>query len=211
MPPLEIRFEVVAFGPFVPGVDEHDGFGEAFEGGVIGEHAPEPVAVGLGGGAVKDGGASVATAGGVVPGGHHAGEAGVVDWGAGQHGGHHLGVGEHAVGAERMGAGQAELVEQVPAARWLAWGGERSPVGLEVERGVEAIELGAPLALCGEALHLYQIEVFEAAGLGLLAPEGGGGAGIGQCGGAVDQKQGFVLDTDVARVVKIGQQGLDVC
>ncbi len=159
MPPLEVGFEVVALGPFVPGVDEHDGFGEAVEGGAIGEHGAEPVAVGLGGGPVQDGGAALAAAGGVVPGGHHAGEAGVVDWGAGQHGGHHLGVGEHAVGAERMGAaGQTELVEQVPAAWWLKLGGERFPAGLEVERGVEAIELGAPLALSGEALHLHQAE-----------------------------------------------------
>jgi hypothetical protein len=45
-----------------------------------------------------------------------------------------------------MGAGQAELVEQFPAARWLAWGGERSPDGLEVERGVEEIEFLALLA-----------------------------------------------------------------
>jgi hypothetical protein len=166
MPPLEVGFEVVVFGPFVLGVDEHDGFREAIEGGAIGEHGAETEAVVLG----SRGGA----AGGVVPGGHHAGEAGVVDWGAGQHGGHHLGVGEHADGAERMGARQAELVEQFPAAGWLAWGGERSPVGLEDERGVEAIELGAPLALCGEALHLHQIEAFEAAGLCLLAPEGDG-------------------------------------
>jgi len=115
-----------------------------------------------------------------------------------------------AVGAEWMGAVQAELVEQFPAARWLEWGGDRSPVGLEVECGVEAIVIGAPLALCGEALHLHQIEAFKAAELGLLAPEGGSGKGIRQCGGAVDQKQGFVPDTDVARVVEKGQQGLDV-
>ena len=179
MPPLQIGLKMVAFGPFIPGVDEHDGFGEAVEGRAIGENGAEPVAVGLGGGAVQDGDAAVAAAGGVVPGGHHTGEVGLVDWGAGQHGGHHIGVGEHAVGAERMGTSQAGPVEQFPVAWWLAWRGERSPVGLEVERGVEAIDLGAALALCGEALHLHQIEDFEAAALGLLAPEAGGGAGTG--------------------------------
>jgi len=61
----------------------------------------------------------------------------------------------------------------------LAWGEERSPDGLKVERGIEAIALGAPLTLCEEALHLHQTEVFEAAGLGLLAPEGGDGEWIG--------------------------------
>jgi len=115
MPKLEIWFVVVAFGPFVPSVDEHDGFGEAFQSGAIGEHGAETEAVGLG----SRGGA----AGGVEPGWHHAGDAEVVDWEAGQQGGHHLGGGEHAVVAERMGSGQAELVEQVQAARWSGWRG----------------------------------------------------------------------------------------
>ena len=95
----QIRFKVISFSPFVPGVNDHDGFGRAFEGGAIGEYGAEPVAVGLGGEVVQDGRAAVAAASGVSPGGHHAGEAGVVDWGVGQHGGHNPGIGDHAAGA----------------------------------------------------------------------------------------------------------------
>lgn len=65
-----------------------------------------------------------------------------------------------------MGAGKAELVGKIPAAWLLAWGGERSPVGLKVECGVDAIELGAPLALCGRAIYLHQIEVLQSRWLG---------------------------------------------
>ncbi len=210
MPPTQIRFEVVAFGPFVPGVDEDDGFWEAIEGVAIGQNGAEPFAVGLGSGTVQDRGAAVTTPGCVVPGRHDAGETRVVDRGASKHGRHYFGIGEHTVVEEGMMLSQANLVEQFPSARWLPRRGQRTPIGLEVERGVVAIELGAPLALSGEALHLHQIEAFEATELGLLAPEGGSGKGIRQCGGAVDQKQGFVPDTDVARVVEKGQQGLDV-
>jgi len=64
--------------------------------------------------------------------------------GAVQDAGHHLGVGEHAVGAERMEAGQAELASQFPTVWRSAWGGERSPESLEIGRGDEAIEFGLP-------------------------------------------------------------------
>jgi hypothetical protein len=68
---------------------------------------------------------------------------------------------EHAIGEERIGANQSELVKQFPAARWLAWGGEGSPVGLEVEGNVKGIEFLAPLAGAGEANVLdLVIEVF---------------------------------------------------
>lgn len=46
MPPLQVGFEVVAFGPFVPGVDEHDWFGEAVEGRAVGQHSVKPLAIG---------------------------------------------------------------------------------------------------------------------------------------------------------------------
>lgn len=79
-----------------------------------------------------------------------------------------------------MGAGQAELVEKLPAEGWLQWRGHGSPVRLEVERGIEAVELGVAVALGGEAFHLHQVEAIEAVLLGELAPEGGGGAEIRQ-------------------------------
>lgn len=113
------------------------------------------MAVGGWSGSVKDGGAAVAAAGSVVPGGGDAGEAGVGHWRAGQHGGDDVRVGEHPVGAEWMGPDQAELVEEFPAEGWLQWRREGSPVGLEVERGVEAVELGVAVAFGGEAFHLH--------------------------------------------------------
>jgi hypothetical protein len=54
-----------------------------------------------------------------------------------------------------MGSGQAKFVEQLPADVWLQWRGEGSPVGLEVERGIEAIELGVAVAFGVEAFHLH--------------------------------------------------------
>ena len=45
MPPLEVEFEVVAFSPFIPGIDENDGVGEAIEGGAISQYRTKPVAV----------------------------------------------------------------------------------------------------------------------------------------------------------------------
>lgn len=80
MSPLKVGFKVVAFGPFVPRIDKHNGFGQAVEGEAISEHGAEPVAVCLGSGAMQDGGAAVAAAGGVIPGGQHAGDAQVADW-----------------------------------------------------------------------------------------------------------------------------------
>ena len=56
-----------------------------------------------------------------------------------------------------------------------------TPVRLEVERGIEAVELGVAVAIAGEALHLHQVKAIEAMLMGELAPEGGGGAGIRQC------------------------------
>lgn len=35
---LKIRFEMITFTPFVPSIDEHDGFGEVVEGGLIKQH-----------------------------------------------------------------------------------------------------------------------------------------------------------------------------
>ncbi len=40
--------------------------------------------------------------------------------------------------------------------------------------------------------------------LGELAPEGGGGAGIRQMSGAVDEEEGLVVDADVACCLDIG-------
>lgn len=110
---------MVALGPFVPGIEEHDGFGESVEGGSIGQHRTKPMAVCIWCGAVDDGGTAMTAARRVVPGWGDAGEAGIGHWRASQHGGNHVGVGEHPVGAEWMGAGQAELVEELPAEGWL--------------------------------------------------------------------------------------------
>ena len=60
----------------------------------------------------------------------------------------------------------------------MQWRGEESPVGLEVERGTEAVEFGMAVSFGGEAFHLHQVEAIEAVLLGELAPESGGGAGI---------------------------------
>ena len=58
------------------------------------------------------------------------------------------------------------------------WSG--SPVGLEVEGGIEAIDLGVAVAFGGKVLHLHQIEAIEAVLVSELAPEGSGGEGIRQ-------------------------------
>ena len=64
------------------------------------------MAIGGWSGATEDDGTAVAAAGGVVPGGGDAGEAGVGHWRAGQHGGDNVGVRAHMVlGAEWMRAG----------------------------------------------------------------------------------------------------------
>lgn len=129
---------------------------------------------------MKDGGTAVPASGCVVPGGGDAWEAWVGHWRACQHGGDNVGVGEHPVGAERMGAGQSELVEELPAEVWLQWLGKGSPVRLEVERRIEAVERGLAVAFGGEAFHLHQVEAIEAVRLGELAPEVGRGSGIRQ-------------------------------
>ena len=54
--------------------------------------------------------------------------------------------------------------------------GEECPVGLEVECGNEAVDIGVAVAFGGEAFHLHQDEAIKAVLLGELAPEGGGGA-----------------------------------
>ena len=68
-----IGFEVCAFGPFVPGVDEN----KLPVGRIVGlrpvDETGEPLAVGLGGLEI-DGGVGVGFAGGVVPGGEAAAE-----------------------------------------------------------------------------------------------------------------------------------------
>ncbi len=180
MPISKIRLKVIPLRPLIPGIDEYKRLWQLDEGFLISKHGAQPVAVGGWRGAMEDGGAALATAGGVVPGGGYAGKAGVGHSRAGQHGGDDVGVGEHPVGAEWMGAGQAELVKELPAEGWLQWRGEGSPIGLEVEGGIEAVELGLTVAFGGEAFHLHQIKTIEAVLLGELAPEGCGGAGIGQ-------------------------------
>ena len=171
---------MIPLRPLIPGIDEHKRLWQLAQGWLISKHGAQPVPECGWSRAVEDGCSAVAPAGGVVPGGGDAGEAGVGHWLAGQHGGDDVGVGEHPVGKEWMGAGQAEFVEELPAEWWLQWRGEGSPVGLEVEGGVEAVELGVAIAFGGEAFHLHQVEAIEAVLLGQLAPEGGGGAGIWQ-------------------------------
>jgi hypothetical protein len=53
-------------------------------------------------------------------------------------------------------------------------------VRLEVERGIEAFELGVADVFAGEAFHLHQVEAIEAVLLGELSPDCGGGTGIWQ-------------------------------
>ena len=66
-----------------------------------------------------------------------------------------------------------------PSRCFLApWSG--SPVGLEVEGGIEAVDLGVAVAFGGEVFHLHQIEAIEAVLVSEMAPEGSGGAGIRQ-------------------------------
>lgn len=207
---LKISLKVIPLSPLIPGIDEHQRLWQLVEGLLISKDGAQPVAVGGWCGAVEDVGAAMPAAGCVVPGGGDAREAGVVHWRAGQHGGDDVGVGEHIVGAEWMGAGQAELVEELPAEGGLQWRWDGSPVGLEVESGIEAIELGVAVAFGGEAFHLHQIEAIEAGLLGELAPKGGGGAGIREPGSAVDEEEGFVVDADVARIMEIGEQGAEM-
>lgn len=88
--------------------------------------------------------------------------------------------GEHPAGAEWMGASQTELVEKLPAEGWMQLRGEGSPVGLEVESGIEAVERGLAGKIGVEAFHLHQLEVIKAVLLGQAAQEGDGGAGIPQ-------------------------------
>ncbi len=90
------------------------------------------------------------------------------------------GLGEHPVGAEWMGAGHAKFVEELPAEGGLQWRGEGSPLGLKVEGGTEAVELGVAGAIGGNAFHLQQIEVIEAVLLGELAPVFSGGSRMRQ-------------------------------
>lgn len=132
-------------------------------------------------GAVEDGGTTVAAAGGVVPSGSDAGKTAIGHRRAGQHGSDDVGVGVHPVDSERMGPGQAELVEEFPAEGWLQWRGEGSPVGLEIEGGIEAVDFGLAAAFGGEAFHLHEVETIEPMLLGKLAPKGSGGAGIRKC------------------------------
>ena len=58
-------------------------------------------------------------------------------------------------------------------------GGEQSPVELEVKRCIEAIELEVMVAFGREAIYLQQVEVFEADGMGVVAPESGGAGSVG--------------------------------
>ena len=61
----------------------------------------------------------------VVTGEENAGGARVGHWRAGQHGGDDVEEGEHPVGAEWIGAGQCELMEEPPAEGWWKWRGDR--------------------------------------------------------------------------------------
>ena len=119
MLPFIIRLQVIPLSPLIPGIGEHKGLWQLVEGLLIGKHRTKPVAVCVWCGAMEDDGTTIAAAGGVVPGGGDAGEAWVGHWRAGQHGGDDVWIGEHLVGAERMGAGQAEFVEELPAEGWL--------------------------------------------------------------------------------------------
>lgn len=155
MLPLDVGLEMVAYCPLIPGIDKHKRVRHLVDGLLISKHGAQQVAVGCWGGAVEDSSATVAAAGDVDPGGGDAREARAGHWRAGQHGGGDGAVGENSVGAEGMGSGQAEFVEQLPADVWLQWRGEGSPVGLEVERGIEAIELRVAVAFGVEAFHLH--------------------------------------------------------
>jgi hypothetical protein len=117
MPHLEDRLKVIPLCPFIPSVDEQKRLWQLVEGLLISKQGAQPMAVSGRSEAIKVGGAAVPSASGVDPGGGDEGEAEVGHCRAGQHGVDDVGVREHAVVAERMGAGQAELVEQVPAAR----------------------------------------------------------------------------------------------
>ena len=62
----------------------------------------------------------------------------------------------------------------------MQWRGKGSPVGLEVERGIEPVELGVAGAIGRNAFHLHQLEAIEAVLLGELAPELSGGSRMRQ-------------------------------
>lgn len=74
MSPFLAGFEVVAFGPFVPGVDEDDAIAVGVGEFALGDGG-EPVLIEFGGGVLKDGGVAAFAAGGIVPGGGDAGES----------------------------------------------------------------------------------------------------------------------------------------
>lgn len=110
---------MIPLRPLIPGIDEHKRLWQLAQGWLIRKHGAQPVAVGGWSGAVENGGAAMAAASSVIPGGGDAGEAGLGHWRAGQHGGDDAGAVKHLAGAEGMGAGTAELVEELPAAGWL--------------------------------------------------------------------------------------------
>ncbi len=58
---------MISLCPLLPGINKNNRHWQLAQGFLIDQHGAEPVAVGLGGGAVQDGGAAIAAAGGVVP------------------------------------------------------------------------------------------------------------------------------------------------
>ena len=77
--------------------------------------------VGGWGRAVENGSATLPAAVGVVPCGGDAWKASLGHLRASQDFGDDVRVEEHPVSAEWMGAGEAELVEELPAEGWLQW------------------------------------------------------------------------------------------
>ena len=95
---------MITLRPFIPDIDEHNRLWQLVEGLLISMNGAQLVPVCGWNGAVENAGAAVAAAGGVVPGAGDAGEARVGHWRAGHHGGDDVGVREHPVGADWMGA-----------------------------------------------------------------------------------------------------------
>lgn len=83
-----------------------------------------------------------------------------------------------------MGAEQAEAVQELSASCGVPRQRRRSQVGLETERGIQAIRLRISFAFGGELLHLPQVKAIKAMLLGDLGPIGGSGAGARQSSGA---------------------------
>src|SRR5687767_1763210 len=204
--PSLARLEVIPFAPLVPRVHEHQVFLGA-ERREAAQHTGEPLLVEIRRSAPDDRCVIPATRR-IVPARRHSGKALVVDPGLRQHRADHLVIIVDIVPLIEI-AGESERAGIAPVRLPAERGREVVPVGLELDRGIEA-QCVRIVALVGKAFDSAQVDFADAQCPCRLAPDLGRPRRIGEPARPVHQKDRLAVDADVPLIAERTCQPLHV-